>query len=86
MVVVVFEVGDDYTGLEQRRPAVAVEAFVAQPVVERLDKPGLVAIALTTVGCSDSEDTASSGSSSSPTTKEKQRNKRLSTPACPSAS
>ena len=36
MVVVVFEVGDDYTGLEQRRPAVAVEAFVAQPVVERL--------------------------------------------------
>ena len=67
MVVVVFEVGDDYTGLEQRRPAVAVEAFVAQPVVERLDKPGLVAIALITVGCSDSEDTASSASSSSPT-------------------
>ena len=37
VVVLVFEVADDHPGLEQGVPVVAVEALLAQPVVERFD-------------------------------------------------
>jgi hypothetical protein len=37
-VVFVFEVGDPAAGVAQVGPVVAVEAFLAQPVVERFDE------------------------------------------------
>ena len=37
--MVVFEVVDDHTGLQEGGPAVAVQTLVAQSVVERLDEP-----------------------------------------------
>ena len=38
-VVIGFEVGDPDFGVEQGDPLVHVQAFVADPVVERLDEP-----------------------------------------------
>ena len=37
VVVLVFEVADDHAGLEQGVPVVAVEALLAESVVERFD-------------------------------------------------
>ena len=37
LIMLIFEVADDYPGLEQGVPVVAVEGLAAQPVVERLD-------------------------------------------------
>jgi hypothetical protein len=37
MVVFVLEVADDHAGLEQGVPVVAIEALLAQAVVERFD-------------------------------------------------
>jgi hypothetical protein len=39
LAVLVLEVADDQAGLEQGVPVVAVEALLAQKVVERLDVP-----------------------------------------------
>lgn len=39
VVVVILEVGDDHASLEQGGPAVAVQTFITESVVERLDEP-----------------------------------------------